>query len=68
MHIVIGLIIAFVIVAIFARKNRGMRKCRWRADRTADFGNFHKFKCMACGAETFTETGNPPGKCMSDQV
>jgi len=68
MHLVIGLIIAFVVVAIYARKNRATRACRWRADRTGDLGTLHKYKCMACGAETFTETDSPPTICKSDQT
>lgn len=67
MHIVVGLLIAFVIVAIFARRNRATRRCRWRADRTGDFGESHKYKCMSCGAETFTKTEGPPTICKSGQ-
>ncbi len=45
MHIVIGLVIAFIIVAIVARRNRDTRRCRWRADRTGDRGALRKYKC-----------------------
>lgn len=63
MPIVIGLIIAFVIVAIYARRNRSVRHCRWRADRTGDRGSLRKYRCMACGAEAFTAKDGPPCEC-----
>jgi len=66
MHIVIGLIVAFVIVAIFARRNKLTRKCRWRADRTGDRGELRKYRCAACGAEAFTATDGPPRDCKSE--
>ncbi|MGB7241351.1 MAG: hypothetical protein WBC93_04590 [Sulfitobacter sp.] len=67
MHIIIGLIIAFIIVAIFARRGAATRKCRWRADRTGDRGALKKYRCAACGADGFTATGNPPIDCKSPQ-
>ena len=66
MHIIIGLIIAFVIVAIFARRNKATRNCRWRADRTGDRGTLKKYRCAACGAEGFSATGGPPRDCKSN--
>ncbi|WP_295313142.1 hypothetical protein [Roseobacter sp.] len=65
MHIVIGLIIAFIIVAIFARRKRGTRLCRWRADRNGDRGSLRKYRCAACGAEAFTASDGPPQGCKS---
>ncbi|WP_299674070.1 hypothetical protein [uncultured Roseobacter sp.] len=66
MHIVIGLIIAFVLVAFFARRNRGTRRCRWREDRTGNRGALRKYKCAACGAEAFTATKGPPDSCKAN--
>ncbi|MGZ2258960.1 hypothetical protein [Roseobacter sp. A03A-229] len=65
MHIVIGLIIAFIVVALFARRNRNTRRCRWREDRTGDRGSLRKYKCAACGAEAFTATKGPPDTCKA---
>ena len=66
MHILVGLLIAFVVVALFARRNKATRRCRWRADRTGDQGDLRKYRCMACGAETFTMSDQPPSICKSD--
>ncbi|MEP5805798.1 MAG: hypothetical protein ABJ310_10010 [Roseobacter sp.] len=66
MHIVIGLLIAFVIVAIFARRNKATRKCRWRADKTGDRDSLRKYRCAACGAEAFTAQSGPPTDCKSE--
>ncbi|UWR21678.1 hypothetical protein [Sulfitobacter sp. S190] len=63
MFMVIGLIVAFVIVAFYARKNRGMRQCRWRADRSGDRGSLRMYRCAFCGAEAFTATSGPPQNC-----
>lgn len=65
MHIVLGLILAFVIVALYARRNRGTRCCRWREDRRANRGTLRKYKCAACGAEVFTAQKGPPRDCKS---
>lgn len=67
MLVVLGLIIAFILVAISARRNRGRRDCRWRADRSGDRGELRKYRCAACGAEAFTATTGPPEKCLADQ-
>jgi hypothetical protein len=61
MVVVVGLIIAFVLVAIFAR--RGMRMCRWRMDKTQDRDGLRFFRCAACGAEDWTD-GAPPRHCL----
>ncbi|MEM9638022.1 MAG: hypothetical protein AAGA94_10285 [Pseudomonadota bacterium] len=66
MHIVIGLIIAFIVVAIVARRSRGTRRCRWREDRSGDRGSLRKYKCAACGAEAFTASKGPPDTCKSN--
>ncbi|WP_101065657.1 hypothetical protein [Roseovarius salinarum] len=63
MIVVVGLIVAFVLVLIFA--NRETRDCRWREDRTGDRDGQKKFRCMACGAEAFTTTGKPPLDCRA---
>lgn len=65
MHIIIGLLIAFVIVAFFARRNRATRNCRWREDHSGDRGGLRKYKCAACGAETFTSAKTPPRECKA---
>ncbi|EDM73375.1 hypothetical protein RAZWK3B_04105 [Roseobacter sp. AzwK-3b] len=66
MVIVLGLILAFVLIVIFS--NRRTRRCRWREDRRGDRDGMKKFRCMACGAETFTTTGKPPLDCLADQI
>lgn len=66
MHIVIGLIVAFVVVALFARSNKHTRRCRWRQDRSGDRGSLRKYRCAACGAEAFTAAKGPPRDCKSD--
>lgn len=63
MHIILGLIIAFVVVAVVARRNRGTRQCRWRAERSGDRGTLHKYKCAFCGAEAYTSDNAPPKEC-----
>jgi hypothetical protein len=65
MHIIVGLIIAFIVVAIFARRNSSVRNCRWRADRSGDRDGLHKYRCMACGAQAFCETDDPPRVCKA---
>ncbi len=65
MHILLGLLVAFVLVALYARRNRATRRCRWRADRSGDKGALRKYRCAACGAEAFSATGGPPRDCKS---
>jgi hypothetical protein len=67
MHIVIGLILAFVIVAFYAMRSRGVRNCRWRADRNGDRDGQHRFICAACGHEAFTTDDRPPRFCKAGQ-
>ena len=64
MFIVIGLIIAFILVAIYARP--GMRNCRWREERSASRTGQTAYRCAACGARAFTTTGKPPLDCLKD--
>jgi hypothetical protein len=63
MLIPLGLVIAFVLIAIFAR--RGMRSCRWRMDRTGDQGGMSCFRCAACGAEVLVPRGQTPQDCRN---
>lgn len=67
MLVVVGLVIAFILVAIYARKNRGRRNCRWRQERSGDRGELRKYRCTACGAEAFTATKGPPDKCFANE-
>ena len=64
MVVVVGLIIAFVLIAVFAR--RGMRGCRWRMDRTQDRDGQRFYRCAACGAAELTD-GPPPRRCMAQR-
>ncbi|NDH72523.1 MAG: hypothetical protein EBY50_09110 [Rhodobacteraceae bacterium] len=58
----IGLILAFVLLAIF--RNRKTRICRWRRDRSGDNHAGVMFKYMMCGAETRAPSETPPNFCM----
>lgn len=61
MIVVIGLIIAFVLIVLFA--NRRTRLCRWRAVRSGDQDGQSLYRCAACGAEVFTSDGKVPSDC-----
>lgn len=63
MHIVIGLLAAFVLITLYHMTTRTSRACRWRADRTKDRDGEHYYYCAACGAETFTTSPNTPRWC-----
>lgn len=65
MLIVVALIIAFILVAISARRGAATRGCRWREDRTGDKGALRKYQCVACGAEAFTASPGPPDLCKA---
>lgn len=67
MHIVLGLLVAFVMVAFFVWRNKDTRSCRWRADHTGDKDGKFKYRCMACGAEGFSDTDAPPKICVLKQ-
>lgn len=62
MHIVIGLIIAFALIALLS--NRKTRGCRWRMDRARNQDGKTYYFCAACGAEDFTADGKPPKICL----
>ncbi len=64
MLIVLGLVVAFILVVIFARPE--MRACRWREDRRASAPGRTAYRCAACGARAFTSTGKPPLDCHKD--
>ncbi len=68
MHVVIGLIAAFVIVALVARRRKTTRNCRWRADKKGDKGSLRKYRCAACGGEAFTAKNGPPNKCVAENA
>jgi hypothetical protein len=68
MHIILGLVIAFIVVAIVARRNHGTRQCRWRADRSGNRGALCRYRCAFCGAATFTSDGKPPKVCHRDRT
>lgn len=61
MHVVIGLVLAFVLIAVMS--NRKTRGCRWRMDRSFNRDGETFYKCMACGAEDFSADGKPPRVC-----
>lgn len=61
MFVIVGIIVAFILIAVFA--NPRMRGCRWREDRRAGPGSYH---CVACGARTVTTDGKPPRVCLAD--
>ena len=64
MLIVAGLLIAFVLVVLFA--NRETRACRWREDRSRLKGGMVLHRCAVCGAERFAPRGKPPKACLRD--
>ena len=59
MLILVGLILALVLIAIFS--NRATRQCRWRERRDGDDS---LFRCVHCGAETRAARGQPPKTCL----
>lgn len=65
MHIVIGVLIAFLCVAFYAWCYGETRACRWRADRTRDEEGLHFYRCAQCGAESLCPKDQPPNKCLS---
>ncbi|MHA7875921.1 hypothetical protein [Roseivivax sp.] len=60
MVIVVGLILAFVLIAIFA--NRETRSCRWREYRQSEGESL--WRCVQCGAATEGQSGKPPQICL----
>ncbi len=61
MLVIIGLIVAFVLIAVFS--NRATRQCRWREYRR---GETATWTCVHCGAETVGTPGKPPRTCLRD--
>lgn len=59
MHIIVGLGIVLLLMAIFA--NRKTRACRWREDRRTDPVTW---RCAFCGAQTPGKAGRPPDHCL----
>ncbi|TKZ22439.1 hypothetical protein FAP39_00780 [Shimia litoralis] len=62
MHILIGLVIALVLVAVLS--NRKTRNCRWRADRSRNVDDQHFHICMSCGATCLTQSPKSPQECL----
>nr|WP_089278931.1 hypothetical protein [Antarctobacter heliothermus] len=58
MFVVVGLIIAFVLVAVFS--NRATRLCRWRERRKDGVSTW---TCVHCGAQVPGAIGQPPREC-----
>ncbi|MBS0124669.1 hypothetical protein [Thetidibacter halocola] len=63
MHILLGLILAFVLIAVFA--NRRTRSCRWREFPQGDVS---RWRCIQCGAETTGPKGRKPESCHRDGI
>jgi hypothetical protein len=59
MLVVVGLIIAFVLVAVFS--NRATRGCRWREYPGAGDS---RWTCVHCGAETSGPRGKASRMCL----
>lgn len=62
MIFIVGLIVAFVLIAIFS--NRETRQCRWREYRVSGCDLRTRWRCVACGAEVMGEPGQPPRTCQ----
>jgi len=61
MIVIAGLILAFVLIAIFG--NRRMRACRWRAYRPSGCDLRTRWRCVSCGAEVMTADDAAPARC-----
>jgi len=64
MHILIGLALVFLV--LFLLRNRRLKNCRWRREKSGDKGALQKYKCSFCGAEAFTATSSAPIDCKAD--
>ncbi len=62
MFVVIGLIVAFILIAVFS--NRATRYCRWR-ERRGDGDS--TWTCIHCGATVRGARGQPPSDCYRDR-
>ncbi|MBT56077.1 MAG: hypothetical protein CMF72_22095 [Mameliella sp.] len=58
MFVIVGLIIAFVLIAVFS--NRATRLCRWRERRKDGLSTW---TCVHCGAQLSGAIGQPPREC-----
>lgn len=58
----LGLVLAFVLMLVFAPRGAA-RRCRWRADRSRDAEGRRYWRCSYCGAETLAEGDTPPTAC-----
>ena len=65
MFVILGFIVAFVLIALFA--NREVRHCRWREDRAGDRDGLRRYVCAACGAVTMCTPGRSPQRCLFGQ-
>jgi hypothetical protein len=61
MGVVVGLVIAFVLVAVLS--NRATRRCRWRRDIRQDRDSEIYWVCMNCGAVDWTRAEKAPNLC-----
>lgn len=59
MLVIVGLILAFVLIAVFS--NRATRACRWR-ERRHSGGS--QWTCIQCGARVEGRQGDPPRTCL----
>ncbi|SNR46645.1 hypothetical protein SAMN06265370_10664 [Puniceibacterium sediminis] len=59
MIIVAGLVVAFVLIALFS--NRKTRLCRWRENRSKGQA---AYSCIYCGAKTSGLPGQAPKTCL----
>lgn len=60
---ILAVVAVIVVAAIYARRTRGIRLCRWRADRNGNKGSLRKYHCATCGAEAFTASKGTPTHC-----
>ncbi|MDU8911845.1 hypothetical protein [Aestuariicoccus sp. MJ-SS9] len=60
MLVIAGLILAFILIAVF--QNRATRLCRWRMRRE---GGETSWRCVYCGA---TARGERPKTCLRDNT
>ncbi|EIE48885.1 hypothetical protein AL036_00300 [Salipiger aestuarii] len=56
-----GLLVAFVVLLFWNRKNRDRRLCRWREYRRRDAS---RWTCIQCGAVVEAPPGETPTTCL----
>lgn len=59
MIVIVGLIVAFLLIAVFS--NRKTRLCRWREAR---HNGRVTYSCVHCGASVSGVIGKPPKACL----